>query len=86
MKVSRLYVNLIAGVLCVAGVIAGSIQMARPAVQPAPVPVVRDPGPPRPTLEAQLEELKRRSVELATTPEYRELVRKGCEQGLYKCD
>jgi len=86
MKISRLYVNLIAGVLCAAGVIAGSVQMARPAVQSAPAPVVRDPGPHRPTMEEQLEEMKRRSVELAQTPEYREMVRTGCEQGLYKCD
>lgn len=86
MKISRLYVNLIAGVLCVAGVIAGSVQMARPAVQPAPTPVVRDLGPPRPTLEEHLEELRRRSDEVAATPEYQAMVREGCERGYYKCD
>ncbi len=86
MKPKIYYVKLVAGILLTAGAIAGIVQIMtlRPVTKPAPI--VRDPEPPRLTMEEHLEELRRRSVELAKTPAYREMVRRGCEQGLYKCD
>lgn len=85
------HVHLIAAVLLTGGAIAGIVQIMTPRPVIQPEPVTRDVGPVRygkdnRTLAEHLEELKRRSVELAKTPEYREMVRKGCEQGLYKCD
>ena len=91
MKPKIYHVKLIAAGLLTAGALAGIVQIMTPRPVIQPEPVTRDAGPVRfgkdnRTLAEHLEELKRCSVELAKTPEYREMVRKGCEQGLYKCD
>lgn len=85
------HVHLIAAVLLTGGAIAGVVQIMTPRPVIQPEPVTRDAGPVRfgkdnRTLAEHLEELKRRSMELAKTPEYQAMVRDGCERGYYRCD